>query len=107
MQNITDEQFYLLFGDAIDVDDRDAYVSDWALSTIWGDASDMVPLIPKLEQIWDVAHMSVGDIRRTTGLTQVQFAQRFCVPRRTLQTWEHRGATPYIRLMLARLCGLI
>lgn len=58
-------------------------------------------------RIWELAHMSVADIRHATGLSQGTFAEMFCIPRRTVIGWEQRGGcTDYVRLMMARLCGL-
>ena len=58
-------------------------------------------------RIWELAHMSVADIRHSTGLSQGAFAEMFCIPRRTVIGWEQRGGcTDYVRLMMARLCGL-
>ena len=51
--------------------------------------------------------MSIADIRHTTGLSQGKFAEAFCIPRHTVINWEQRGGcADYVRLMLARLCGL-
>ena len=102
--------FSTIWTSALDDSARDAFVSDWALSSIWEDESDGDTLAARAEQcgrIWDLAHMSVADIRQTTGLSQGSFAEAFCIPRHTVINWEHRGGcADYIRLMLARLCGL-
>lgn len=107
---MTDKQFYTIFSDALtpDSSDRDAFASDWAVSSIWEDeTADMVELSDLCGRIWDLAHMTVADIRASTGLTQAAFATRFCIPFRTIQNWEQRGGCPtYVLLMLARLCGL-
>ena len=108
---MTDKQFLALFSDAIGINDRDAYVSDWALSSIWGDADDAdIPpqRIEDLGAIWDVAHLSIRDIRRRTGLSQVGFATRYCIPRRTVESWEagDRSCPDYLRLLLAQDVGL-
>ncbi len=89
---------------------RDVFASDWALSSIWEDEADGYALAARAElcgRIWDLAHMSVADIRHTTGLSQGKFAEAFCIPRHTVINWEQRGGcADYVRLMLARLCGL-
>lgn len=105
---MTDRQFCALFCDALQTDSRSAFSSDLALSSIWSDdAEDPAELAVLCGLVWDLAHLTVGEIRSHTGLTQAQFAERFCIPLRTVQNWEYRGGCPdYVRLMLARLCGL-
>ncbi|MCD8052234.1 MAG: hypothetical protein LUE89_11260 [Clostridiales bacterium] len=113
MVTMTDKIFCKLFGEALADEDRDAFCSDWALSSIWGDpeelaeGDELTALAEACGKVWDLARMSVKDIRSATGLTQGEFAVRFCIPRRTVENWESRGGCPpYVRLMLARLCGL-
>lgn len=102
--------FNIIWFDALRTETRDAFVSDWALSSIWEDAPEGDALTDRAKQcgrVWDLAHMSVADIRHAADLTQAAFAEQFCIPLRTLQNWEMRGGcAPYIRLMFARLCGL-
>ena len=102
--------FNILWSAALADSSRDAYVSDWSLSSIWADESDNNDLVARAERcgrIWDIAHMSVADIRRATGLSQGKFAEAFCIPKNTIINWEHRGGcADYVRHMLARLCGL-
>lgn len=45
---------------------------------------------------------------QNSGLTQANFAQRFVIPLRTLESWlgGTNACPPYTRLMLAKLCGL-
>lgn len=108
---MTDCQFYTIFTAAAVSTDRAAFVSDWALSPIWGDEEDApVPAdrVEQLSALWDAAHLTVRDIRRATGLSQAAFAQRFCIPRRTVEDWE-RGigsCSLYLRLLLAQAVGL-
>lgn len=113
---LTDKQFATLWGEALVSHDRDSYISDWSLSSIWGvdpePSPDLTEIIVAVENIWNVAHMTVKDIRTSTGLTQVLFAQRFCLPTRTLVNWEvagenHRKCPDYLRLLLAESCGLL
>lgn len=108
---MTDKLFYALWAAALDCTDRDAYVSDWALSSAWGD--DQKPEIPAariemLGQLWDAAHLTIRDIRAHTGLSQAAFAVRYCIPRRTVENWERgdRQCADYIRLLLAEAVGL-
>lgn len=103
---MTDKQFYTLWTEALASADRDTYVSDWATSSIWGDAEDAPIPVGRADDIgdvWDLAHLTIRDIRASTGLSQVAFAQHFCIPRRTLEDWEtgRRSCPDYVRLLLA------
>lgn len=106
---MTDQQFYTIFGAALTDQDRNAFVSDWALSSIWEDDEDIPPeRIDELTHIWDAAHMTICDIRQHTGLSQAKFATRFCIPRRSIEDWESgaRRCPDYLRLLLAQAVGL-
>ena len=111
---IDNKNFYLLWGDALQSDNRDRYVSEWSTSSIWrlpeelGD-NDLLGAADKLGQIWDIAHMSVKGICQAAGLTQAALAQRFCIPKRTIEDWCTAKRTPpdYIRLMMAEALGII
>lgn len=115
MTNMTDKQFYFAMGEALTSSDRDAYVSDLALSSAFVDDPSNPPeeidaeLIEALGNIWDVAHMGIAEMRQSTGLSQIAFGQRFLIPRRTVQDWEvgARECTVYLRVLLADACGLL
>ena len=53
--------------------------------------------------------MTVKEIRNLTGLSQVDFANKYDIPIRTVENWEteneknKRGCPTYIRKMLERL----
>lgn len=108
---MTDFQFNVLWAEALASADRDAFTSDAALSSIWGDAPDAAIPDDRLQQLgrlWDAAHLTVKEIRAATGLSQAAFAQRFCIPRRTVENWESGTNTcpVYVRLLLAQAVGL-
>lgn len=108
---MTDKLFNALWAAALDCADRDAYVSDWGLSSAWGDDPEAeIPAarIEALGRLWDVAHLTIRDIRTHTGLSQAAFAVRYCIPRRTVENWESgdRQCADYVRLLLAEAVGL-
>lgn len=108
---MTDKQFYSIFSDALSNESasREAFVSDWALSSIWDDGQDIPEdRIAEIGDIWDVAHLTICDIRQHTGLSQAKFAIRFCIPRRSIEDWESgaRKCPDYLRLLLAQTVGL-
>ena len=103
--------FNTLWTAALDCADRDTYVSDWALSSAWGDAPEAdVPAdrVEELGHLWDAAHLTIRDIRAHTGLSQAAFAVRYCIPRRTVENWESgdRQCADYVRLLLAEAVGV-
>ena len=113
---MTDKLLNTLWAAALDCADRDAYVSDWALSSALGDApaedvpAEDVPAdrVEELGHLWDAAHLTIRDIRAHTGLSQAAFAARYCIPRRTVENWESgvRSCPDYLRLLLAQATGL-
>lgn len=105
-----DDKFSALFSAALKTDDRDEYISDWALSSEWGDAADAeVPdqRISALGALWDVAHVTIRDLRAHTGLTRTAFALRYLIPYRTVENWERGNSQcpDYVRLLLAQATG--
>ena len=107
---MTDTQFYQAFREAFAYSDPDAFASDVALSSIFPTVKDddLPVLAEDLRHVWRYAHITVREIVQHTGLTQSNFAQRFAIPLRTLESWlgGKNACPPYTRLMLAKLCGL-
>lgn len=108
---MTDKQFNILWGEALSVSDRDAFISDAALSSVWDDTVSTeisADRVNQLGQLWDTAHLTIKDIRTAIGLSQAAFAQRFCIPRRSIENWESGASTcpDYLRLLLALATGL-
>lgn len=104
---MTDKQFYEIFTDAINSTDRDAFVSDWALSSIWGDDADedIQSRSEEIRKTWDVAHMSVQDLCSRAGIGQSELSRKFCIPLRTVQNWfgGQNRCPQYVVLMMSRL----
>lgn len=104
--------FPTLWAAALAANDRDAYVSDWTLSSIWGDnPTDDIPQerIDYLAQIWDAAHMSVKDICKAAKLTQLQLGERYGISRRTIGNWctGENTCPHYTRLLILLDLGLV
>lgn len=91
--------------------DRDAFVSDLSLSSIFGSDADLAETADQLGMIWDAYHMSIKELRATTGLSQVRFSERFLIPRRTLEDWESAKVSNkcplYTRMLIADALGLL
>lgn len=109
---MTNKQFYILVGDATCYTDRDAYISDHALSSIWVD-NESIEIPPEriaaLGSIWDACNRSVKDIASAAGLSNRKLAERFCIPYRTVEDWStgKRECNIYIRLMMQECLGLL
>lgn len=110
---MTDKIFAAVWADALSgaYSDRDAFISDWALSSIWGDpegAQVSQARIDALGAIFDAARMSIVEIRAKSGLSRPAFAEHLCIPYRTVQDWEleNRPCPAYLRLLIAEHFGL-
>lgn len=106
--------FYILFTAATKEQDRGRYIAEWSTSSIFypvenGPDIDADELSDALGNIWDVAHLTVRDIRQHLGLTQAAFAERFCIPRRTVENWERKGGhiPQYNILAYADITGML
>lgn len=90
--------------------DQDAYVSDLALSSIWGDEAEEIPegRIEWLRQVWKAARRTVKDICKDAGMTQNATADYFGIPRRTFGNWctGERECPEYTKMMMQELLGL-
>lgn len=109
---MTNKQFYICVGEAPCYADRDSYISDIALSTLWEDDESIeIPpeRIADLGSIWDACNRSVKDIASAAGLSQRKLAERFCIPYRTVEDWcaGKRECNIYIRLMMQECIGIL
>lgn len=91
---------------------RDAYISDMALSSIWGDAPDDEIPAERLEQlgiVLDAVNRPVSEIVKSTGLSQAAFAKLHLIPLRTLENWctGSRECRLYDRIFLQEAVGLL
>lgn len=108
---MTNKQYYTCVAHCADYTDPDAYVSDLALSSIWGDAPDAdIPAdrIDALRGIYAAATRPVRQIVAETSLSQMAFGERLCIPRRTVQDWCRglRECPVYVRLLIQQALGL-
>ena len=99
---MTDRQLCILVGDAEGYNDRNAFISDLALSSMWGAEKNIAETCGK---VWDAVHKPMREIRTDMGLTQAQMAERLCVSRRTYENWEYRQCPVYVRVLIARVWG--
>ena len=112
---MTDKQYSICVTEAQNYTDRDAYISDMALSSMWGDSPDAPIPQDRLEQlgsIYDAVHRSVKDIAAAAGISVRAMAIRFCIPQRTAEGWccsgkSARDCPLYTRLMMQECLGLL
>lgn len=108
---MTDKQFYFCVNETYNYDDRDTYISDIALSSIWGDDADGdIPndRIASVGQIWDAVHRSVKQIADDAGISQRKLAERFCIPYKTVEGWtSNKKCAIYFRLAMQECLGLL
>lgn len=108
---MTINQYRTAVAETANYTDRDAYISDLALSSIWGDpegANISATRLEDLGQIWDACTRSVKEIAAAAGLSQRKLAERFNIPYRTVENWcGGQNACPlYTRLMMQECLGL-
>ena len=87
---MTLKQYQFCIQELPEYTDPDAYVSDIALSDIWGDAQEdsiQEERINQLRAIYHAASMTVPEIAKAAGLNITQMSARFAVPYRTMQDW--------------------
>lgn len=99
-----------LYTEARNYTDRDAYISDLALSSIWGDAEDAeIPAdrLALLGRIYDATHTTIRELIAAHHMTQTDFARFFCIPLRTVQGWctGERNCPAYVVTMAAEILG--
>lgn len=108
---MTLKQYQFCIRELPEYTDVDAYTSDLALSTIWGDRpEDDIPpeRIDQLQSIFQAASKPVPEIAKAAGLNITNMASRFAVPYRTMQDWFSgaRECTLATRLMMQECLGL-
>lgn len=112
-KNMLQEIVAEMWVDALFLHDRDAFLSDWALSSRWGeedttDGDELVERGKACGHVWDVARMGIREIREVAGLTQAMLSKRLAIPLSTIQVWEEREDCPdYVKFMVALLTGVI
>lgn len=109
---MTDKQRMQCLFEVPNYNDKDAYISDLALSSIWGETEDAeIPesRIDDLGRLWDAANRTVKQISADAGLSQRKLAEKFCIPYRTVENWcaGTRECPVYVRLMMQKILGLI
>lgn len=85
---MTDKQRKFAVSESLNYTDEDAFISDIALSSKFDGAEITNDLINELRELWQIAHMSIADIRHKSGLSRVAFCEKLLIPIRTAENWE-------------------
>lgn len=109
---MTDKQFMTCVSEVANYADRDSYISDLCLSSMWGDAEGAeIPAerIEALGNIWDACHRSIKQIAADAGLSCRKLAEHFCIRYRTVENWSAgtRDCPLHTRLMMQEILGLL
>lgn len=107
---MTDKLFNKLWLDALTQPNKELYLSEYGYPN-WFDEISQEPdeIMDILGNIHDVAHMSLKDMIKQSDLSQAKFAEKFCIPKRTVENWCSgvNKCPDYTRLMIARLLGYL
>lgn len=107
---MTDKLFNKIWKDALAQPDKELYISEYGYPE-WFDeiSTDPNGVVDVLCKIHEVAHMSVKDMVKNSGISQAKFSEKFCIPKRTVESWcmEERKCPDYVRLMIARQLGYL
>lgn len=83
-------KFTFCWSEASEYSDRDAYISDLSLSSIWEDvpyAEVPEERIRWLSSIWDIRHGGINALLKHEGINRTALSSRFAIPYRTVQNW--------------------
>jgi len=115
--NISYHNFALLWEAALSATDRELFVSEWRSSAIWGEPWDikekeLIYIADYCMRVYEIAHMEIKEMIKKANMTQTVFAERFCIPKRTVENWcgktsAARKPTDWQRLLIARQLGFI
>lgn len=109
---MTIKQYNICLKEIENYSDKDAYISDIALSSSWGDDGEAdVPeeRIDFLSELWEAYHRSFKEIAEEVGLSQRKIAERFNIPYRTIENWSAGKSeiALYTKLMMQECLDLL
>lgn len=111
---MTYKVFNSLIRDALEAENEEMFVAERGWQE-WMDEceDDTDAIVSDMQNIWDLAHLTIKEMRQRTGWTQAKFAERFGIPLKTLESWESGGSASsrkcsiYQKLCLAEVLGMI
>lgn len=109
---MTAKQYAFCMNEMTNYTDPTAFVSDLALSSVWGD--DETAEIPservgELFSLWVAAHRSIDEVAALVGKTPRYLAQDFNIPLRSAHHWAagEREAPGYVLMMIQECLGVL
>lgn len=85
--------FFRLFGEAKSYDDEGLFIGERGWQD-WMDEYDDDQLGDVLHKVWDLAHMSIKEMRESVTSSQMGACNMWGIKRRTLQNWEIGASEP-------------
>lgn len=102
--------FNKLWKDALSQPDKELYIAEYGYPDWFDEISeDPEEITAILGNIHDVANMTIKEMVKRSGFSQAGFAEHFCIPKRTVESWcmGERSCPDYVRLMIARQLGYL
>lgn len=99
---MTNKEFYNLYLEAIKEPKKNIFIS--CNTSIEAE---------KCSKIWDIAHLDMRAIINMLGISQREFAERYFIPLRTVESWvassvkESRNYPEYIKLLILKDLGIL
>ena len=101
--------FNRLYKDAAAQPDRELFIAEYGYPDWFDEISPKIgEVIDILSNIHYVANLPMRDLIKTYG-SQQKFADRFCIPRRTVENWAmgSRPCPAYTKLMFAEILDVL
>ena len=94
------ELFVKLYGEALEYVDVDLYIAERGWQD-WMDDFENPGQI--LKSIYNLASMSVKDMRESKGFSRASFSRAYKIPLRSLENWDAdvNKAPDYVKMMIA------
>ena len=103
------KMFNIFIGQAVKYDDIEQYVVDMMNSKLWEDEDITNDGRENwLKTLYKGAHMTVEDLIKEYGMTQMQFCNHFGIPKRTVENWVYLRQPPlYLLTLFEEVLGAI
>lgn len=98
---MTNKEFYNLYLQAIKEPKKNIFICNANMEA------------DKCSKIWDIAHLDMRAIINMLGISQREFAERYFIPLRTIESWvassvkESRNYPEYIKLLILKDLGIL
>lgn len=98
-----DKNIIKAYSEAVNYTDKDAYISDVALSSLWGEDAELSETTKLAAALWEIHDIGIKAIVKHSGMSARAFALAYGIPTRTMENWTAKVNTPpdYVLLLLA------